>query len=60
MCIYIPEGATCFCHFIRFPFPYLLNVHTHILWKYGYIYVDMKLWTSGLVFLDQIIFYVEA
>ena len=20
MCIYIPEGATCFCHFIRFPF----------------------------------------
>ena len=23
MCIYIPEGATCFCHFIRFPFSYL-------------------------------------
>ena len=25
MCIYIPEGATCFCHFIRFPFSYLFS-----------------------------------
>ena len=34
MCIYIPEGATCFCHFIRFPFSYLF------LWMYAHIFFE--------------------